>query len=358
MQIKRMRRTDGISIAGGEPLIYPHILELVSFVASQGWKPIIISNGQSLTVDLVKDLLEAGCRGFTLHIDSHQKRPGWKDATEEDLNELRLKVASMIREGGKGKIFTAFNATIYRDTLKDIPMLTRWAQDHMDAVHTMVYILYRSEKRTGEFEKYVRGERIDTKKLVYQLDHMEEHDDVVTQEVVDQIRTVCPDYEPCGFLNGTADPSTSKWLLAIRTGNSKEILGYQDAKFIELVQAGYHYLKGRYLAYADPRYMTRAKMMFPLALINGGVRRTFGKLLRQPGRLFQPLQTQSIMIIQPPDILPDGRQNMCDGCPDGFYYKGRFIWKCRLDELEKYGDFMTTVPKKVAEEKPVPEKVM
>jgi hypothetical protein len=52
------------------------------------------------------------------------------------------------------------------------------------------------------------------------------------------------------------------------------------------------------------------------------------------------------MIIQPPDILPDGRQNMCDGCPDGFYYEGRFIWKCRMDELEKYGDFVTTVPRK------------
>lgn len=354
-QIKLMRRTDGISIAGGEPLIYPHILELVSYVASQGWKPIIITNGQVLTADLVRDLYQAGCRGFTLHIDSHQKRPGWKDATEEDLNELRLQLASAIQEGGKGKIFCAFNATIYRDTLKDIPMMTRWAQDHMDVVNTMVYILYRSEKRTNEFDKFVGGEPIDTKDLVYQLDHHEDHVDVVTQEVVDLIRTVCPEYEPCAFLNGTADPTTSKWLLAIRTGNSREILGYQDAKFIEFVQAGYHYLKGRYLAYADPRVQQKAKLMLPLALINRGVRRTFGRLLKNPLRLFRPLHTQSIMIIQPPDILDDGRQNMCDGCPDGFYYKGRFIWKCRLDELEKYGDFMTTVPKKAVAQEAAPK---
>jgi hypothetical protein len=168
----------------------------------------------------------------------------------------------------------------------------------------------------------------------------------VTQEVVDQIRTVCPDYEPSAFLNGTADPGTSKWLLALRTGNAREIIAYQDPKFIEMVQAGYHMWKGNYLAYAHPSFQRRAKLMFPMALVNRGVRRTFGKLLANPARLFRPLHTQSIMIIQPPDILPDGRQNMCDGCPDGFYYEGRFIWKCRMDELEKYGDFVTTVPRK------------
>jgi MoaA/NifB/PqqE/SkfB family radical SAM enzyme len=44
-----LRNTDGISIAGGEPLIYPQIVELVRYVAAQGWKPIINSNGQELT---------------------------------------------------------------------------------------------------------------------------------------------------------------------------------------------------------------------------------------------------------------------------------------------------------------------
>jgi MoaA/NifB/PqqE/SkfB family radical SAM enzyme len=345
-QIKRMRKTDGISIAGGEPLIYPHIMELVRYVKSQGWKPIIITNGEILTTELVRELKEAGCVGFTVHIDSHQKRPSWRDATEKDLNELRLKVARMICEGGKGKIVCALNATIYRDTLKDVPLLARWAQDHMNIVDSLVYILYRSEKKGGDFDKFVRGEKIDTSRLVYQLDRMEEHDDVVTQEVVDLIRTVCPDYEPCAYLNGTADPSTSKWLLAVRTGNAREIIGYQDPKFIELVQAGYHLLKGNYLAYATPLLMRRAKLMLPLTLINKGVRRTFGRLLANPLRLFRPLHTQSIMIIQPPDFLSDGRANMCDGCPDGFYYKGRFVWKCRLDELEKFGDFVTAVPRK------------
>jgi len=47
---------------------------------------------------------------------------------------------------------------------------------------------------------------------------------------------------------------------------------------------------------------------------------------RQPRASLPSAHAQSILIIQPPDRLPDGRQNMCDGCPDGFHYKGRFIW--------------------------------
>ena len=352
-QIKRMRKTDGISIAGGEPLIYPYLMDLVRYVKAQGWKPIIITNGEALTIDRVKELREAGCIGFTVHIDSHQKRSGWRGATEEDLNEFRLKVARMIFEGGKGKMVCALNATIYRDTVKDVPLLARWAQDHMDIVNSLVYILYRSEKKSAGFDKFVGGEKVDTSELVYQLDHMEEHDDVVTQEVVDLVRTVCPDYEPCAFLNGTADPSSTKWLLAVRTGNAREIINYQDPKFIELVQSVYHYFKGNYLAYTSPSFVRRAKLMLPLALINKGVRRTLGRLFANPLRLVRPLHTQSIMIIQPPDLLPDGTANMCDGCPDGFYYKGRFVWKCRLDELEKYGDFVTA-RRRVEATPPVP----
>ncbi|MCP4666745.1 MAG: radical SAM protein [Deltaproteobacteria bacterium] len=347
--IKGLRRTDGISIAGGEPLIYPHIIELVKYVAEQGWKPIIITNGQNLTPELLKELYQAGVRGFTVHVDSHQNRPNMAGLSETDLNAFRLEKAQMIAEAGRGRIFCAFNATIYRDTLKDVPMLTKWAQEHMKLVQTMVFILYRSARQTDEFAGFVRGKEIDPTELVYQLDSMEDHEDVVVQEVADQIRTVCPEYEPNAYLNGTMDPSTMKWLLAVRSGNRREMIQYHNPALVEMAQVVHHLIKGTYMAYSSPFFMRHAKFMFLLALVNKGVRKLLGKCLIKPWRLFMPLHTQAMMIIQPPDILEDGRQNMCDGCPDGFYYEGRFIWKCRLDELEKYGDFVITVPKEKVE---------
>jgi hypothetical protein len=63
---------------------------------------------------------------------------------------------------------------------------------------------------------------------------------------------------------------------------------------------------------------------------------------------------QSIMFIQPIDFMVDGRQSMCDGCPDIMVHEDKLVWSCRLEELKNYGTFLRTVPKK---EKPVAEEV-
>ena len=157
--VKRLRNSDGISIAGGEPLIYPDIVELVRYISSQGWKPILNSNGQALTPELVTKLRDAGLVSFTFHVDSHQNRPGWQGKTEEELNELRLRLARTCAEYGKGRIACSFNATIYRDTLDEIPMLVHWAQKHIDVVNTMVFILFRSAKAKSGYDGFVHGQQ-------------------------------------------------------------------------------------------------------------------------------------------------------------------------------------------------------
>jgi hypothetical protein len=57
------------------------------------------------------------------------------------------------------------------------------------------------------------------------------------------------------------------------------------------------------------------------------------------------MHLQSIMVIQPIDVLPDGRQNMCDGCPDMTVWNGRLAWSCRLEECLHFGQFVRTVPR-------------
>lgn len=350
--IKRLRKTDGISIAGGEPLIYPHIVELVRYVSSQGWKPIINSNGQVLTHELVKELADAGLVGFTFHVDSHQKRPGWTGKSEEELNGLRLKLARMTTEAGAGRVACAFNATIYRDTLDDIPMLTKWAQDHIDIVQTMVYILFRTINWDGsDWDVFVHGEKVDQSKLVDQLVYQydsQQHapQDILAQEVADKIRETYPDYEPCAFLNGTEDTRSMKWLLSLRVGDKDRIMGYMDNKFAEFLQVFHHFFFQTYLAYTRPLLTKRFHIFFLLSAFNKGVRRIFWKWLRSPSGWLKQLHMQAITIIQPCDILEDGRQNMCDGCPDAIPYAGRLVWSCRVDELIKLGGFLGCVPKK------------
>jgi len=95
------RTSDCISIAGGDPLLYPHLIELVADVKRRGLKPIINTNGVALTPELLAELKRAGVFGFTFHVDSRQRRGGeWQDKDDLQLNELRLRYARMLADIG------------------------------------------------------------------------------------------------------------------------------------------------------------------------------------------------------------------------------------------------------------------
>ena len=76
-----------------------------------------------------------------------------------------------------------------------------------------------------------------------------------------------------------------------------------------------------------------------------GLRRALLRALRSPSLLFRRLYLQSIMVISPVEVLADGRQNMCDGCPDMTVWNGELAWSCRLEECIHFGRFARTVPK-------------
>ena len=74
-------------------------------------------------------------------------------------------------------------------------------------------------------------------------------------------------------------------------------------RMIELVQSAHHLRTGRYLAYSNPAALGRGR-----------------------------------------SLLANGHQNMCDGCPDITVYNGELVWSCRMEEPEKFGDFVQIVP--------------
>jgi hypothetical protein len=352
-QIKSLRKSDGISIAGGEPLLYPHIEELVRYIAGQGWKPVIITNGTELTPERIASLEKAGLVAFTVHVDSHQRRPGWEGCGEADLNQLRSQYADMIHEAGRGRIGCAFNATIYRDTLADVPILMRWGQENIQRVQSLVFILFRLAKVEDRFDYVVRGRKLgrsDAEALRYQTDFTGDYREVMSEEVVAKIEEACPTYQPAAFLNSNQDAGAPKWLLALRVGRPERILGYLDGRIIEMGQVLHHLAFGTYLAYLRPWATKWSQTLLALAPISGSIRRMLWRWLSDPLRLALPLYGQSLLVLQPPDVLPDGRQAMCDGCPDAIYHQGRLMWKCRLEEVQRFGDFVQCVPRRGGEE--------
>lgn len=346
---KKLRKSDCMSIAGGDPLVYPQIVELVNMINEMGWKPVINTNGLALKEPLLKELKKAGVFGFTFHIDTSQKRPKVTATTETELNELRLHYAKMLAQ--EGGIACSFNATISDKTMHEIPNMVRWSEKYADIVHTMVFILYRSPNLTGDFDFFANGNKIEFDGT-YKETNWGGEQMLMAPDIVEKIREGDPMYEPCAYLNGTANPNSLKWLLANRIVLNKETLGYVSPKFMELVQTLTHMFTGKYLAYAQPKSVSKGKLAsFFAGFVDKEMRRIFSKIMRRtianPINLFRSAYIQSFMIIQPVNFESDGRQDMCDSCPDITVHNDKLVWSCRLEEVNTFGAFVQSVPKRI-----------
>jgi pyruvate-formate lyase-activating enzyme len=337
---KQWRNPDNVSIAGGEPLIHPQILEIVAFIAENGIKPIILTNSLALTPEFLKELKAAGLAGFTMHIDSHQTRPHWKNKNEAELNELRQHYADMV--AAEDGMYVIFNSTVYPSSYHEIPDVVRWGQANIDRVHGLVFITYRTGITEASVAHDLTGEEVDMSQLSYTTDRFDE-DFVTTPQVYQIIKDNCSEYEASGYLGGTIRHDSYKWLMGAVVGSKKKMYGSIGKRTMELAQTGHHVFTGTYLA-----YLSCAKVgpkVFLLASWDKTLRQARRKWLkdvvRQPGRLFESLYVQTIGVIQAPDLMPDGRADMCDSCPDMTYYDGKLINSCRMDEYRLFGGFLS-----------------
>lgn len=348
----RLRAADGISVAGGDPLTHPQIPDIIAMIKARGIKPILNTNGLALDRELLVELKQAGLWGLTLHIDSKQRRPHWRDKNEAEHNELRLQYAEMI--AGVGDLICSFNQTVYDDTLEYVPEVVAWGQKHIDIVQVIVFIAFRAGLLNGDFDYYASGEKIDFEPVPYAGVEGGKID-IQSTDILETIRGRFPDFTPCAYLNGTQRPDSFKWLLTGRIGTKDRIYGYVGSKFMELAQTSHHLKHGRYLAYSSPKVHRRGRSMMLLAPFDKGVAHAAGAYLRtlatHPIRALGRAHMQSVMIIQPADVLPDGRTDMCDGCPDMTVWQDRLAWSCRLEEPMTYGQFVEIVPK---EKEPAP----
>lgn len=344
----KWRNPDNFSIAGGEPLIYPHIIELVEFIAQQGVKPVILTNGLALNPELLHQLKKAGLAGFTMHVDSHQGRPGWKDKNEKEHNAFRQHIADMV--AAEGGLFLIFNSTVYPDTYHEIPDIVHWAQENIDKVQGLVFITYRTATTDDNIGVTTNDQEVDLSRLSYSRESFHEHF-VTAPEVHQMIQENFPEYEASGYLGGSIRHDSYKWLIGAMVGTRNKMYGSVGKKTMEFAQIGHHLKQGRYMA-----YMTSGRIgpkIFWLSPWDKTIRQARknrrADILRHPSHLFDAVYVQSIGIIQAPDVQPDGRADMCDSCPDITIYDGKFVNSCRMDEYRLFGGFVSVLEKEKQE---------
>ena len=68
------RNTQTLSIAGGEPLLYPQLDELIAYSTKKGLKTKVYTNGFALTKNRLIELKNSGLTEAIIHLDRFQQR--------------------------------------------------------------------------------------------------------------------------------------------------------------------------------------------------------------------------------------------------------------------------------------------
>ena len=341
----QLRRCDAMLIAGGEPLTHPRIVDVVRLVNEQNIKAQLVTNGVVLTPELLHELKMNGLYGITFHVDSHQARPSWTGKNEAELNGLRQYYADMVAD--EGGLACAYNTTIFPDALEYVPDIIEWTCRNIRKVSVMTLIAERMLSPQTPFNFYAGEKRVDLSDMAFytELDYK----NLTTIDIFTEVRKVLPDFEFCAYLGGTALCQSLKWAIGCRIGSTRHRYGNIGAKSMEIMQNGYHAVKGRYLAYAKPKLSRQGKLMLLFSLFDREIRKTAWKYIRSvakhPSRLFEKLYVQTINVLQPIDILPNGEQDNCDGCPNGTVWNKRLVRACHLDNYKYYGCPVHMVPK-------------
>jgi len=343
LTVKRLTNCDRIAIAGGEPLLYPRILDVVSFIARQGVKPLLLTHGERLTIDLARDLMKAGLAKVHIHVDSGMQRRGWSGKNEAEMNELRQHFADLIWEAGGGRLQCGFSITVTQANVAYLPHVLEWCRSNMNKVQHVSLVAFRSIPLDGEYEYHVNGQSVDAHAFRHaapDLDRMQ----VTTDDMYRVLQEHDRFFRAAVYLPGTTAPQTTKFLVAIQVGAPSHLYGYLGPRTVEAVQVAHHFWTGRYVDFL--RSARAGKKTFLMAALDPYVWRalkTFaGAASRNPRRLLDDIYLQTIALQQPNEVV-NGQINSCGGCPNMMAWQGELIPACRLDEYRMFGGPMVPV---------------
>jgi hypothetical protein len=329
-----MRNCDDMKISGGEPLTYPHLLEVVRFIAQKGMKPFLMTNGVGLDLSLVRELAQVGLARFNFHIDSGQNRPGWEGRTEAQLNELRQTYAEMVASV-KG-IGCGFNVTVTRANLDSIPDVVGWAVRNIRMVHHITLIALRGIVIKDDIAFFVKGRRLSPDAIPNQVEDPEEVN-LTAENILEKVQERFPAVFPCGYLNGSALPETNKYLVSVVVGSNRHTYGSLGARALEIIQVASHLAKGRYVSITKKTKVGRKVFLF--AAVDPAVREALSRFLKvffaRPWHAFEKIYIQPIAIEQPLELI-DGELNVCDDCINMMIFQNRLIPSCRVEEYRAF----------------------
>ncbi len=297
------RNIQTLSIAGGEPLLYPYLDQLVSYATGKGLHTMIYTNGIGLGHERLQALKEAGATKIVIHVDEYQERVPHHDP--DALIELRQQYCQLFRQV-KG-IGLGFIQPLAPSDLEKLHALNHFFAINRDVISLVVFTLYREIQWD-----HAKKPAIDTSLTMQQaLGHIEGKGFM----------------KASSYLKATGDEKEPAWVFSHSIGTREKNMGFVSPAAAGFIQKRYFKKHGRHLFISRTHGVKRSSL-FKLLPVNGFFKIFFTSLFHKG-----PFYYQSWLMIRGP-VLRDGEWDLCQGCPDAMLHGGKLVPSCILENIK------------------------
>ncbi len=302
----KIRKIQTIAIAGGEPLLYPHLDKLVAYAHKKRLGVRILTNGCLLTEKRLEKLKSLGVTEIIIHVGQYQNRA--KD--KKSLYKLREYYCQMFRKIKDVNLI--FVSMVTRQNFSSLPKLLDFYKNNSDIISLFIFTTYQDvfpQERLFK-QRYVSAEKI--RAQIYNI-----------------YKT-----PPCAYLPRSINKNSYSWLYHTMIFHNKRILGGLSGNAAELIYKDYQI----YSKTAFHQNGTNIKVKTLLALLKEkSIRKIILAYLKnlasKPSSVTQRLNAQMSLIINTPKFTKDG-WDACEGCPDAMIYNNDLVRSCLLERVK------------------------
>lgn len=315
-QLKKIRKIKILAIAGGEPLLYPHINELISYAKHKKLKVRLVTNGIALTEPRLRILKKHGLTEVAIHIASYQKRGNAK--TEEDTNLMRENYCQMFRNVGGVEL--GFIMTVSKSNFKKLPIIINFYKNNSDIISRVIFTVYKDAHLTNN--------------------NQENNTNYVSFTKIFNLVSKMYKSNPCAYLPKKISKKEPSWIFFAPILQKNKTIAYVDDKTV----AKLHSINPSAYWNSFPAKQNAKDLIKSLSYISPStLKRIFFGFLKNtitsPNKIFFIPKCQIVIIINTPSLTNSGLDT-CDGCPDAILYKNKLVPSCMLERI-KLGDNFT-----------------
>lgn len=275
------RNVQTISIAGGEPLLYPDLEALVAHIKSRDVKVVVLTNGLLLDEARLVHLKEIGVDCVLLHLDRFQGR----GEGEAQVNLIRDGFCRMFQKIPGVQL--GFIMPVSERTVSDLEVLGSFFRENADIIEMVILTVYREDVLASD----LGTGRVDHHALL--------------EKIRMELRLSWCAWIPKLYTDDFG------WLYASTVFRDGKPWKTVTPEMFQAIQENHFESRGRY-------------QFTP-----------FEK--RSPILGHQGVYTQTVIVVNLPVRLPQG-WNLCRGCPDAMVYQGRLVPSCLLERVKKGED--------------------